>query len=102
MLTRQKVTLSHYKDYHDILLKSRTVRKHTSNEKKTKEQHACFLHYSTICQEGKKKKTATRTTIKTNAIISKFQEKFSVEQEPPQNSSVALKELQYKLEVKKK
>lgn len=50
----------------------------------------------------KKKKTATRTTIKTNAIISKFQEKFSVEQEPPQNSSVALKELQYKLEVKKK
>lgn len=50
----------------------------------------------------KKKKTATRTTIKTNAIISKFQEKFSVEQEPPQNSSAALKELQYKLEVKKK
>lgn len=100
MLTRQKVTLSHYKDYHDILLKSRTVRKHTSNEKKTKNSMHVFYIIRPFVR--KVKKTATRTTIKTNAIISKFQEKFSVEQEPPQNSSVALRELQYKLEVKKK
>lgn len=102
MLTRQKVTLSHYKDYHDILLKSRTVRKHTSNEKKTKNSMHVFYIIRPFVRKVKKKKTATRTTIKTNAIISKFQEKFSVEQEPPQNSSVALKELQYKLEVEKK
>lgn len=64
--------------------------------------HVFYIIRPFVRKVKKKKKTATRTTIKTNAIISKFQEKFSVEQEPPQNSSVALKELQYKLEVKKK